>query len=97
MARESEVMEARQRLKDDFEYYARNCLSIRTKHEGLQPLVLNQAQEYIHGRLQKQLKENGTTVMVITHRPNILFGVDKILVMKDGQAADFGPAEMIMR
>jgi len=52
-------MEARQRLKDDFEYYARNCLSIRTKHEGLQPLVLNQAQEYIHGRLQKQLKENG--------------------------------------
>jgi len=36
-------------------------------------------------------------VIVITHRPNILFGVDKILVMKDGQAADFGPAEMIMR
>jgi len=45
----------------------------------------------------QQLKESGTTVIVITHRPNILFGVDKILVMKDGQAADFGPAEMIMR
>lgn len=45
----------------------------------------------------EQLKQNGTTVIVITHRPNILFGVDKILVMKDGQAADFGPAEAIMR
>ena len=45
----------------------------------------------------QQLKQAGTTVMVITHRPNILFGVDKILVMKDGQVADFGPAEMIMR
>ncbi len=43
------------------------------------------------------LKESGATIIVITHRPNILFGVDKILVMKDGQAADFGPAEMIMR
>jgi len=44
-----------------------------------------------------RLKEQGTTVVVITHRPNILFGVDKILVMKDGQVADIGPAEMIMR
>jgi ATP-binding cassette subfamily C protein EexD len=45
----------------------------------------------------QQLKQAGTTVIVITHRPNILFGVDKIMVMKDGQAADFGPAEAIMR
>ena len=45
----------------------------------------------------QQLKESGTTVVVITHRPNILFGVDQILVMKEGVAADFGPAEAIMR
>ena len=44
----------------------------------------------------QQLKEDKTTVVVITHRPNILFGVDNILVMKDGQATDFGPAETIM-
>ena len=44
-----------------------------------------------------QMKEDGVTVVVITHRPNILSAVDKILVMKDGTAADFGPAEMIMR
>ena len=45
----------------------------------------------------QQLKQAGATVVVITHRPNILFGVDRILVMKDGQAADFGAADMIMR
>jgi len=45
----------------------------------------------------RQLKQQGTTVVVITHRPNILFGVDEILVMKDGQAVDLGPAETIVR
>jgi len=52
-------MEKRQLLKDDFEYYARNCLKIRTKHEGLQPLLLNDAQKYIHEKLEQQLKETG--------------------------------------
>lgn len=51
--------EKRQRLKDDFEYYARNCLNIRTKHKGLQPLLLNDAQKYIHKRLEAQKKETG--------------------------------------
>jgi len=52
-------MEKRQLLKDDFEYYARNCLKIRTKHEGLQPLLLNDAQKYIHEKLETQLKDTG--------------------------------------
>ncbi len=45
----------------------------------------------------QELKEQGTTTVVITHRPNILSTVDKILVMKEGAVADLGPAEMIMR
>ena len=49
----------RQRLKDDFEFYARNCLKIRTKNEGLKSFVLNDAQIYIHNRLEQQLKETG--------------------------------------
>ena len=52
-------------LRDDFAFYARNCLSIRTKHEGLQPLILNSAQEHIHKRLQKQLKETGKVRAII--------------------------------
>ena len=51
--------DSRQRLKDDFEFYARNCLKIRTKTGGLLPLVLNEAQQYIHARLEEQLKKTG--------------------------------------
>lgn len=53
------AIENRQRLKDDFKFYARNCLKIRTKGDGLQPLSLNEAQEYIHKRLEEQLKATG--------------------------------------
>ena len=52
-------IDKRQQLKDDFHFYARNCLSIRTKGKGIQPLILNGAQQYIHDQLQKQLKETG--------------------------------------
>ena len=51
--------ENRQRLKDDFEFYARNCLKIRTKDKGLQPFELNSAQQYIHKCLQDQIKRAG--------------------------------------
>jgi len=49
----------RQRLKDDFEFYAKHCLKIRTKHEGLKPLLLNDAQKYIHEKLEQQIKDTG--------------------------------------
>lgn len=53
------MSEKRLQLKNDFAFYSRNCLKIRTKHKGLQPFVLNEAQEYIHSRLEQQLKETG--------------------------------------
>lgn len=59
------MTDKRLQLKDDFAFYARNCLSIRTKGEGLQPLILNSAQEYIHEKLQKQLKETGKVRAII--------------------------------
>lgn len=52
-------LQKRQRLKDDFEFYARNCLTIRTKTEGNRPLILNAAQKYVHEQVEKQLKETG--------------------------------------
>jgi hypothetical protein len=55
----SGVIDKRQRLKDDFEFYARNCLHIRTKHEGLRPFVLNDAQLYIHKRIEEQIAKTG--------------------------------------
>lgn len=45
----------------------------------------------------QQLKAEGITVIVITHRPSILSVVDKVLVLNEGTVADFGPVEIIMR
>jgi hypothetical protein len=59
------MIEKRQQLKDDFRFYSRNCLLIRTKHQGLQPLILNDAQEYIHSRLEDQIKETGKVRAII--------------------------------
>ena len=37
-------------------------------------------------------KKKGITTIIISHRPNILNAVDKILVMNDGMVEDFGTA-----
>lgn len=51
--------QARQRLKDDFPYYARNCLKIRTKTEGKLPFSLNTAQKYVHKCIEEQKAKTG--------------------------------------
>ena len=41
-------------------------------------------------------KEKGITTIIISHKTSILTVVDKILVMKDGMVASFGPKKEIM-
>lgn len=55
----------RQRLKDDFAFYARNCLKIRTKNEGLQPFILNSAQRYIDKRINEQIEKTGKVRIIL--------------------------------
>ena len=43
-----------------------------------------------------RIKQTGCTVIVITHRTMVLQCVDKVLVMKAGQAAAFGPRDKIL-
>ena len=43
------------------------------------------------------LKQAGCTVIVVTHRPNILGQVDSIALMRDGQLAAFGPRDEILK
>lgn len=43
------------------------------------------------------LKRRGTTVIVITHRMNILNAVDKLLVMREGVMTMFGPREDVLK
>tara|TARA_R110000803_G_scaffold210685_1_gene283165 strand:- start:2944 stop:4485 length:1542 start_codon:yes stop_codon:yes gene_type:complete len=52
-------LQKRKRLKQDFPFYAKNCLFIRTKDEGLKEFRLNKAQLYIHERLEDQRKRTG--------------------------------------
>lgn len=49
----------RQKLKDDFEHFAKKCLKIRTKSGQVEPFLMNRAQRYLHERLENQLLEIG--------------------------------------
>lgn len=49
----------RQRLKTDFPHYARKALRIRTKTGQVEPFSLNQAQRYLHERLEQQRAKTG--------------------------------------
>ena len=61
----SREIEVRQKLKNDFEHYASRNLVIRTKSGGLHRFNLNQAQRYIHERLQDQIDRQGYVRAVI--------------------------------
>jgi hypothetical protein len=56
---------ARKRLYDDFAFYARHCIKIRTKQGKIAPLVLNRVQERFMERVLAQLEHNGKVRMVV--------------------------------
>jgi hypothetical protein len=56
---------ARKRLYDDFAFYARHCIKIRTKQGKIAPLVLNRVQERFMDRVLAQLEHNGKVRMVV--------------------------------
>ncbi|MDR5875997.1 type I secretion system permease/ATPase [Halomonas sp. CUBES01] len=43
-----------------------------------------------------QLKAEGTTLFVISHRTSVLKNMDKLLVMKEGQVSMFGPRDEVL-
>jgi PrtD family type I secretion system ABC transporter len=57
-------------------------------HEGEEALT----------RALQRLKEQSTTVIVVAHRPSLLRGADKLLVLREGAVEMFGPrAEIMLR
>src|SRR5918993_1232756 len=49
-------------------------------------------------RALERLKADGTTVILVSHRPTLVQGVDKVLLLKDGAMEMFGPrAEVLKR
>lgn len=57
--------EIRQRLKDDFRHYAGKCLKIRTKSGKVVQLELNEAQQYIHEKVEEQRAKTGKVRAIV--------------------------------
>ena len=55
----------RRRARDDFEWYAEKNLRIRTKSGKVLPFKLNEAQRYIHRRIEAQLASRGLVRVLI--------------------------------
>ena len=45
----------------------------------------------------ERLKEQGTTVVLVSHRPTLVQGVDKVLLLKDGALEMFGPRTEVLK
>lgn len=44
-----------------------------------------------------RLRQSGVTTIIITHKPAIVSGVDKLLVLREGVVEMFGPREAVMQ
>lgn len=44
----------------------------------------------------KRLRDNGSTVIVMAHRPSALMAVNKVLMLKDGQQVEFGDKDDVL-
>lgn len=61
----SDILAARSRLQNNFAHYAQYCLQIRTKEGTIESLILNDAQIYIHKRLEEQRLKTGKVRAII--------------------------------
>lgn len=59
------LLAVRQRLRDDFPYYAEHALKIRTKKGEIAPLVLNKAQHILHDAINKQVATTGRIRIIV--------------------------------
>jgi hypothetical protein len=62
---QNKQLAVRKRLLEDFEFYAKHCLKIRTKEGTISPLVLNAAQRIFVDRCMAQLQETGKIRAVV--------------------------------
>jgi len=53
------------KLLQDFAFYARHCLKIRTKNAKVLPLALNTAQHYLDDKINDQLQRTGKVRIVV--------------------------------
>ena len=57
---------------------------------------LDEQGELALGNALHQMKQNNVTVILVTHRQNVLVHVDKLLVLNDGKLAVYGPRDQVI-
>ena len=62
---DQKLREVRKRLYDDFTFYAKSALKIRTKDGDISPLKLKPAQRILQKAVEKQLAEEGKVRIII--------------------------------
>lgn len=65
MTSKSEPLAIRKRLYDDFEFYAKNAIEIRTKQADVRKLALNEPQKKLHQAIEAQRKATGKVRIII--------------------------------
>lgn len=99
-------------LRDNFDIFASECLSIKDKAGKTVPFVFNQAQRYIHACLEKQRAENGWVRAIVLkgrqqgastyiggrfyHRVTTNYGQGAFIVSHEQKSTD-GLYEMVKR
>lgn len=62
----STAADVRKKLKEDFEFYAKHCLKIRTKEGEIKPFFpLKPAQMILHNEIERQLRTTGYVRIII--------------------------------
>jgi hypothetical protein len=62
---DQKLVEVRKRLYEDFEFYARHALRIRTKEGEIRPLVLNEPQKKFLEAVENQRKRTGKVRVIV--------------------------------
>src|SRR5271166_1605285 len=62
---DDEERRIRRKLRDNFPHYANKCLKIRSKSGEIKPFILNQAQQYIHDKVEEQKRETNKVRAII--------------------------------
>lgn len=65
MSLSPKLLAVRKKLKEEFPFYAKAALKIRTKEGDIQPLVLNSAQQILQQAIDEEMKTRGFVRIII--------------------------------